>query len=99
MRSALIGSVLLLLRRVAVAVVGALLLGLGLLLLVLPGPGTLVIVAGLALLSTEFVWARRALDRMKTTISNRTIRRGRTQSEEEPREMPRLRDPARARDP
>ena len=89
MRSVLVSSAVLLLRRVAVAVGGALLLGIGLLLLVLPGPGTLVIVAGLALLSTEFVWARRALDRMKTTISNRTIRRGRTQSEETSREVSR----------
>jgi uncharacterized protein (TIGR02611 family) len=89
MRSVLVSSAVQLLRRVAVAAAGALLLGIGLLLLVLPGPGTLVIVAGMALLSTEFVWARRALDRMKTTISNRTIRRSRTQSEETSREMPR----------
>ena len=89
MRCGFVGSVLRSVRRVAVAVLGALLLGVGLLLLVLPGPGTVVIVAAFGLLSTEFAWARRALHRMKTTVSNAPIRRGRTQSEEEPREMPR----------
>jgi uncharacterized protein (TIGR02611 family) len=38
---------------------------LGLALLVLPGPGILTIAAGLAVLATEFVWARRLLDWMK----------------------------------
>jgi len=38
---------------------------LGLILLVLPGPGILTIAAGLAVLATEFVWARRILDWMK----------------------------------
>jgi len=37
----------------------------GVALLVLPGPGTLVIILGLALLGTEFVWARRLLKRVK----------------------------------
>jgi uncharacterized protein (TIGR02611 family) len=39
---------------------------LGLFLLVLPGPGILTIAAGLAILSSEFVWARSILDWMKT---------------------------------
>jgi len=37
----------------------------GVALLVLPGPGTLVIILGLALLGTEFAWARRLLKRVK----------------------------------
>ena len=37
----------------------------GTVMLVLPGPGLLVILLGLALLATEFTWARRALDRLK----------------------------------
>ena len=36
------------------------------LLLVLPGPGLLVIIAGLAVLAREFVWAERALDKAKS---------------------------------
>jgi uncharacterized protein (TIGR02611 family) len=39
---------------------------LGLFLLVLPGPGILTIAAGLALLRTEYEWARNLLDWMKT---------------------------------
>ena len=37
----------------------------GVAMLVLPGPGLLVILAALAILSGEFVWARRLLDRLK----------------------------------
>lgn len=48
-------------RRIAVALVGTVLIVIGIALLVLPGPGLAVIVAGLAVLSTEFSWARRRL--------------------------------------
>ena len=50
-----------LLKRFAVTIVGGALLVLGVAMMVLPGPGILVIVAGLALLATEYVWARRML--------------------------------------
>lgn len=52
-------------KRVLVAVGGSLLLLLGLVLLVLPGPGVLVLIAGLALLATEFTWAERPLRRAR----------------------------------
>lgn len=52
-------------RRIAVLVVGLLLLVAGVLMLVLPGPGVLVTMAGLALLATEFDWARRLLARVR----------------------------------
>jgi uncharacterized protein (TIGR02611 family) len=48
--------------RVAVLVVGLVLMVAGLIMLVTPGPGIASIVAGLALLSTEFDWARRLLN-------------------------------------
>ena len=41
----------------------------GLAMLVLPGPGLLVVVAGLAILGTEFAWARRRLDQAKTAAN------------------------------
>jgi uncharacterized protein (TIGR02611 family) len=50
---------------VAVLVVGLFLLVAGLVMLVLPGPGVLVTMAGLAVLATEFDWARRLLARMR----------------------------------
>jgi uncharacterized protein (TIGR02611 family) len=47
--------------KIAVAVVGGLIIALGIVLLPLPGPGWLIILAGLATLSMEFRWARKAL--------------------------------------
>ncbi|MDP8987482.1 MAG: PGPGW domain-containing protein [Actinomycetota bacterium] len=48
-------------RRVAVALVGGTLILVGVALLVLPGPGMVVIVAGFAVLASEFPWARSGL--------------------------------------
>lgn len=48
-------------RRLIIAVVGFTLLAVGAALLVLPGPGLLVIALALAILATEFIWARRLL--------------------------------------
>ncbi len=48
-------------RKVVVAVVGVAVLIVGAALIVLPGPAFLVIPAGLAILATEFPWARRLL--------------------------------------
>jgi hypothetical protein len=48
-------------RRIAVTVGGSLLLLAGAALLILPGPGIPLIIAGLAVLATEFAWAQRWL--------------------------------------
>lgn len=48
------------LRRVAVTLVGFVLLLVGLALLVLPGPGLVVLAVGFGILATEYVWAWRA---------------------------------------
>lgn len=53
-------------KRIAVFVVGVVLLLGGLVMLVTPGPGFVLIIAGLAVLATEFVWAERMLDKAKT---------------------------------
>jgi uncharacterized protein (TIGR02611 family) len=52
-------------RRIAVSVVGAVLLVAGLAMLVLPGPGLIIIVLGFAVLGTEYAWAAAALERSK----------------------------------
>jgi uncharacterized protein (TIGR02611 family) len=52
-------------KRIAVAIVGGAVLLAGVAMLVLPGPAIVVIPAGLAILATEFAWARTALDRAK----------------------------------
>ena len=52
-------------RKVVVAVTGATVLAVGVALIVLPGPAIVVIPLGLAILATEFLWARRLLRRVK----------------------------------
>ena len=53
-------------KRSVVTTVGVCLLLGGIALMPLPGPGILVVVAGLAVLATEYVWARRLLRRAKS---------------------------------
>lgn len=48
-------------KRVAVTIAGFLVVLAGAAMLVLPGPGVVVIIAGLAILATEYVWAQRLL--------------------------------------
>jgi uncharacterized protein (TIGR02611 family) len=52
-------------KRVAVTIAGVAVILLGVAMLVLPGPGIIVIVAGLAILATEYIWARRLLETAK----------------------------------
>jgi uncharacterized protein (TIGR02611 family) len=57
-----LGPVARLIKRIVVTTVGVALTCVGVVLLVIPGPGILLIAAGLAVLSTEYLWARSALD-------------------------------------
>ncbi len=54
-----------LVRKIIVLVVGATVLLIGLVLIVMPGPAIIVIPIGLAILGTEFIWARRILKRVR----------------------------------
>jgi tellurite resistance protein TerC len=56
-------------KRVIKIVIGFTVLITGLAMVVLPGPAILVIPAGLAILATEFVWAKRLLDRIRNRSS------------------------------
>jgi uncharacterized protein (TIGR02611 family) len=47
--------------RIVVAVIGLMVLGVGLLAIPYPGPGWAIVFVGLAILATEFNWARRLL--------------------------------------
>jgi uncharacterized protein (TIGR02611 family) len=66
-------------RKVAITVAGGLVVLAGLLMLVLPGPGLVVLAAGLAILATEYVWARRLLqsvrERIKQAVEKAKARR------------------------
>ena len=55
-------------RRVIIFVVGGTVLLFGVVLIFTPGPAIIVIPIGLAILATEFVWAKRLLDKVKEKI-------------------------------
>ena len=57
-------------RRVIVSVVGATVVLIGIALLVLPGPAFVVIPVGLAILATEYAWARRWLRKVRQVASD-----------------------------
>ena len=57
-------------RRVIISVVGVTVLLIGVALLVLPGPAFIVIPIGLAILATEYAWARRWLKKVRRMASN-----------------------------
>ena len=56
-------------KKFFVALIGGTVLAIGAAMLVLSGPGMLVIAGGLAILATEFFWARRAWRRAKGTVA------------------------------
>ena len=56
-------------KRLIVSVVGFTVLLIGIAMIVLPGPAFIVIPLGLAILASEFVWARRLLNKIKSKIS------------------------------
>jgi uncharacterized protein (TIGR02611 family) len=55
-------------RKVVIAVIGTTVLLLGLALIILPGPAFVVIPVGLAILASEFAWARRVIGRGRTFV-------------------------------
>jgi len=57
-------------KRLIIAVIGFTILLIGIAMIVLPGPAIVVIPIGLGILASEFVWARRLLDRVKSNASN-----------------------------
>lgn len=59
--------------RIFVAVLGALVVVIGLILVPAPGPGWLIVIAGLGVLSSEFTWARRLLNFTKRCLSAWTL--------------------------
>lgn len=52
-------------KRIGVTLLGLLLLAAGAVMMVTPGPGIVAIIAGLAVLATEYTWAEVMLDRVK----------------------------------
>ncbi|TKJ41841.1 hypothetical protein CEE37_04540 [candidate division LCP-89 bacterium B3_LCP] len=52
-------------RKIIIAVIGLTIVLIGIIMLVTPGPAIIVIPLGLAVLATEFVWAKRILRRVR----------------------------------
>jgi tellurite resistance protein TerC len=63
-------------KRIFTAIIGFTVLLIGLAMTVLPGPAILVIPLGLAILATEFVWARRLLKKLKNKFEPHQKRSG-----------------------
>lgn len=57
-------------KRLIIKVIGFTLLLIGLAMIVLPGPAFIVIPIALGILATEFIWAKKLLDRIKSQASN-----------------------------
>ncbi len=55
-------------KRVITAVIGFTVLLTGVAMIFLPGPAVVVVPLGLAILATEFVWARRLLKKVKARL-------------------------------
>jgi uncharacterized protein (TIGR02611 family) len=64
--------------RVAITIVGVVVIIAGIILLPLPGPGWVVIFAGLGLLATEYEWARRLLRSARTKAAQLAAKARRT---------------------
>jgi tellurite resistance protein TerC len=58
-------------RRLVIAIIGGTVVLVGVALIVLPGPAFIVIPVGLAILATEFAWARRALARARAMVGKK----------------------------
>jgi len=59
-------------KRIAIAVIGGTVLLVGIALIVLPGPAFIVIPIGLSILATEFLWAKRWLQKAREMASRVT---------------------------
>jgi uncharacterized protein (TIGR02611 family) len=57
-------------KRLIKVVIGFTVLLLGLIMLVTPGPGIVTIILGLAILGTEFVWAKKLMKRFEKEAVN-----------------------------
>jgi tellurite resistance protein TerC len=57
-------------RKSIVAVIGSTVVLFGLALIILPGPAVVVVPLGLAILASEFAWARRLIQRGDTVWGN-----------------------------
>jgi len=58
-------------KRLIIAVIGFSVLAIGMAMIVLPGPAFIVIPLGLFILTTEFVWAKKFLEKIKDKLNRK----------------------------
>ena len=63
-------------RRAVILLIGSSILLVGVVMVVMPGPAILVVPLGLAILGIEFAWARRWLERVRSTVGDAKQRIG-----------------------
>lgn len=63
-------------KKFFIALMGGTVLLIGLAMLVLPGPGLPIIAAGLAILATEFIWAKRAMRKTQGAVAKASRKLG-----------------------
>jgi tellurite resistance protein TerC len=68
--NAFVGKTIRQAKRLIIAIIGFTVLLIGLAMVVLPGPAFIVIPIALGILATEFIWAKKLLDRVKSSASN-----------------------------
>jgi tellurite resistance protein TerC len=68
--NAFVGKTIMQAKRLIIAIIGFTVLLIGLAMVVLPGPAFIVIPIALGILATEFIWAKKLLDRVKSRASN-----------------------------
>ncbi len=68
--NAFVGKTIRQAKRLIIAIIGFTVLLIGLAMVVLPGPAFIVIPIALGILATEFIWAKKLLDRVKSRASN-----------------------------
>ncbi len=61
-------------KRLVIGTIGFTVVLIGIAMIVLPGPAVLVIPAGLGILATEFIWARRLLKAVKGKLQAITVK-------------------------
>ncbi|MFA7421720.1 MAG: PGPGW domain-containing protein [Melioribacteraceae bacterium] len=53
------------LKKIIIGIIGGTIVLIGLVMIVLPGPAFIVIPLGLSILATEFIWAKKMIDKFK----------------------------------
>lgn len=58
-------------KRIIIAIVGTTVLLIGIALIVLPGPAFILIPAGIAILATEFQWAKKLIQKIRQKVKSK----------------------------